>query len=473
VRAAAVLLAAFLATGAAAAQGRIVTVGDSEQLRTALLRAKAGDEITLLPGVYRVSRRTPTAAAGTEAEPIVVRAAKLGDALVEANTTEAFVVGHPWWRFENLEIKGACAHEEDCEHAFHIVGQASHTVIRHNRITEFNAMIKGNGLNDKASGTRSYPDDVLIEDNFLFNTTIRNVSLPVTPIDVVGGERWIVRGNFIADFAKSGGDRATYGAFLKGNSRDGVFERNLVICEWRHSGGIRVGLSFGGGGVTSKALCQDGDCTYQHSGGLMRNNIVMDCPNDTGIYVNASRNVKILNNTIYNANGVDVRFPQSSAEIRNNIIAGGIRSRDDGAVTAENNLVTGFGFMNWGPGGARYIKRRLEGQDVKYPNFVSTENVRWAQDLVDSVAEFVGSSWLGRGNRQFDAWFVAPMAGDFRLSDGSEIVDKGEVLKEVRDDFCGRPRRTPPHDLGAIEYGAEICAVRSKLDEAAGLSVRH
>ena len=128
--------------------------------------------------------------------------------------------------------------------------------------------------------------------------------------------------------------------------------------------------------------------------------------------------------------------------------------------------------MNWGPGGARYIKRRLEGQDLNFPNYVSQDNVRWAQDIVDSVAEFVGSSWIGRGNGRFESWFRAPAAGDFALADGADIIDKGEVLKEVRDDFCGRTRRTPPHDMGAIEYGGEACSIRAKLDEAAGLSVR-
>ena len=469
-RRAAVLLAALVASvGSAAAQSKIVTVRDSKELAAAIVAAKAGHEITILPGDYRIGRLA-TPAGGTEAEPIVVRAEKLGEVRIQVAAAEGFVVGHPWWRFENLDIEGACAPAYPCEHAFHIVGRASNTTIRRNRMTEFNAMIKGNGLT--VGGARAYPNDVLIEDNFMHNSGGRAVRVPVTPVDVVGGRRWTLRGNFMADFAKSAGDRITYGAFLKGNSRDGVFERNLVICEWRHTGGIRIGLSFGGGGGESPAICEDGDCTAKHTGGIMRNNVIMNCPSDAGIYVNTARQTKIFNNTIFNANGIDVRFPVSSAEIRNNIIAGGIRSRDDGEVLAEGNLVTGFGFMNWAPGGARYVKRRLEGQDAKYPNFVSAENVRWAQDLVDGVVDYVGSSWLGRGNSSFQTWFRDAAAADFRLADGSDIVDMGEVLKDVRDDFCGRPRRTPPHDLGAIEYGAEVCGVRAKLDEAAALSVR-
>ena len=464
----------WAAASAGPAQARTTVTNDAE-LAAAVAQAKPGDDIVLAPGVYQM-RLMPTRTAGTEAEPIVVRAERLGEARIELSAkwgyqTEGFVVSKPWWRFENLELVGVCKDHWECEHGFHIVGEASHTVIRNNRLVDLNAMIKGNGLTEKASGKRSYANDVLIEGNAFYNREIRRVRAPVTPIDVVGGRRWIIRDNVIADFGKSGGDGVTYGAFLKGNSRDGLFERNLIVCEWRHSGGIRIGLSFGGGGGESKAICEDGDCTYKHTGGMMRNNIIMNCPADAGIYVNTARDIKIFNNTIFAANGIDVRFPQSSAEIRNNVIASGIRSRDDGKIVAENNLTTGFGFMNWGPGGARYVKRRLEGQDRNYPNYVSTENVRWAQDLVDHVAEFVGSSWLGRGDSRFQSWFVGPMAGDFRLADGDDIVDQGEVLKEVRDDFCGNPRKFPPHDLGAIEYGGKVCSVAARLAEAAKLGV--
>jgi high frequency lysogenization protein len=46
-----------------------------------------------------------------------------------------------------------------------------------------------------------------------------------------GGRRWQLRGNFIHDHAKGEGNGVSYAAFLKGNSRDGLIERNLVICE--------------------------------------------------------------------------------------------------------------------------------------------------------------------------------------------------------------------------------------------------
>src|SRR5690606_5579004 len=157
--------------------------------------------------------------------------------------------------------------------------------------------------------------------------------------------------------------------------------------------------------------------------------------------------------------------------IRNNIVAGGIRSRDGGAFVAARNLVTAYAFANWIPGGARYLKLPLEGQDAKYPNYISAGQVRWAQGVVDRLAEVTGSGWLGRGNGKFDRWFVAPGLGNFELLDGSDIVDRGEALAEASDDFCGR-RRTPPHDLGAIEYSAGDCDLRAMAAQALASDVR-
>lgn len=51
------------------------------------------------------------------------------------------------------------------------------------------------------------------------------------------GRRRIVCTHFIHDHQKAGGDQVSHAVFLKGNSRDELFERNLVICERDHAGG--------------------------------------------------------------------------------------------------------------------------------------------------------------------------------------------------------------------------------------------
>ena len=237
------------------------TVSSVDELRQALRSASPGDVITIAPGDYDVSSRIEVTAAGTDAQPITLRAASLGDVTIRMNTLEGFWVNAPHWHFENLDVVGVCANDSDCEHAFHIVGLSDGTHLSHCRLRDFNAQIKANGTTDGPNGERVYPDDVVIENSEFFDADPRQTSNPVTKIDVVGGRRWVVRQNFIHDFDKGQGNHVSYAAFLKGNSRDGLFEQNLVACEWLHHGHTRLGLSFGGGGTGPDSICEDDTCT--------------------------------------------------------------------------------------------------------------------------------------------------------------------------------------------------------------------
>ena len=59
---------------------------------------------------------------------------------------------------ENLDIGGVCASADQCEHAFHIIGNADSTIVRGCRLHEFNAD-KGNGAAVGAGGAMVFPDD--------------------------------------------------------------------------------------------------------------------------------------------------------------------------------------------------------------------------------------------------------------------------------------------------------------------------
>jgi hypothetical protein len=375
-------------------QAAIVPVATASQLVSAINNAAPGDVITAAPGTYDLSQNVYCDNAGTAAQPIVVRAAALGQAFIRFNAIEGFKVSAPHWTFENLDIRGVCLVHGDCEHAFHVAGQADFTQIRNCRLHDFNAMIKGNGEGNPFV----FPDDVVIERCELFNSTLRFTDKPVTPIDVVGGRRWVIRSNFIHDHGKAQGDGISYAAFLKGNSRDGLFERNLVICQRDHAGGIRLGLSFGGGGSGPPSICEAGTCTPEHQNGVMRNNIIVNCPQDVGIYLNKAANTGIYNNNLYNTTGIDVRFTGSTADLRDNLLSGAIRNRDGGTSTKAANR----------------------------------EGVTFAQ---------------------WSAWFANPAGASFALLDGSQIVNLGQVLAQVADDFCGNRRADGAPDLGAVEYG--------------------
>ena len=231
----------------------------------------------------------------------------------------------------------------------------------------------------------------------MFSSTPRDTGNPVTPIDIVGGRRWEVRGNFIHDHAKLGSDQVSYAAFFKGNSRDGLFERNLVVCELLHSGQIRLGLSFGGEGSDPNSICEEGTCTPEHRGGVMRNNLIVSCPTDVGIYLNEAADARVYNNTLYRTTGIDVRFQASTVDLRNNLLDGWIRDRDGGTSARAGNL--------------------------------------------EGVAD-----------ADLRAWFADPSSADFSLRDGSRIIDLGVAADGVRDDYCGAPREDGHLDIGAVEY---------------------
>jgi len=319
--------------GGDSAAGTLVDSADA--LRAAMAAAEPGTVITLLPGTYRFDgMRIEANRPGRADAPITVRAARPGSVRLDFAMVEGFKVSAPWWRFENLTIRGACGDDDSCEHAFHVVGGASHFAAVNNTIGDFNAHFKINGENGR------FPDDGLIESNTLENSHARATRHPVTPIDLVAASRWVIRANLISDFIKTDGDRVSYGAFAKGAGSANLFERNLIWCERRLRGqpGQRVGLSLGGGG-TGKDVCRDRKCITEQDGGILRANLINAC-SDAGIYLNNAAASKVEDNTVVDTGGIDVRFPASSASLDGNLVDGVIRSRNGGLLRLGDNRST-------------------------------------------------------------------------------------------------------------------------------------
>ncbi|WP_139058806.1 hypothetical protein [Thiorhodococcus drewsii] len=201
----------------------------------------------------------------------------------------------------------------------------------------------------------------------------------------------------------------SYGAFMKGNSRGGVFERNLFVCQWKipSAGDVRIGLSLGGGG-TGKRFCRHQSCETEHRQGIIRNNIIARCPSDVGIYLNRAAETQVYRNLLIANWGIDIRFPGSSAVIQDNVMDGSIRNRNGGSQAASGNLI--------------------------------------ASDC-SLLARIMGHCGSGY-------WYQGAIVGDLRLRHDEQIrgaaryVDGGG--EEV--DFCGHPRSARA-DLGPIDYG--------------------
>jgi hypothetical protein len=321
-------------------------IASVEQLREAVGAAQPGDVIVLGPGTYRISGSAlETLRGGTEAAPITLRAEMFGTVTLELNVAEGVLVTMPYWRFENLTLRGACAKQTDCEHAFHVVGGAHHVVIQNNLMSDFNAHVKINGRDGR------FPDNGRIANNTLVNNSPRHTDTPVTPIDLVAASNWIIEGNLIADFVKIGGDFTSYGAFAKGAGHGTQFLRNVVICERRLRGaqGRRVGLSFGGGGSRPEG-CRDQKCVIEHEKGVMDGNLIASC-SDEGIYVKQSPGSRLIHNTVLDTAGIYIRYPESSAVVTANLVDGAIRAREGALLDEEDNASTSLWalYLGWHP----------------------------------------------------------------------------------------------------------------------------
>ena len=383
-----------------------ITVFNTKELLLALKQVSAGQTVVIYPGDYVIDQfGIGLNNAGTPEQPIRVVAQQLGTVKIFLRG-EGFVVNKPHWQFSNLHLIGNCKKHVSCEHAFHVVGQGQYTVIRNNIMQDFNAMIKVNGIGN------SFPDHGLVIQNTIFNTSSRKTKNPVTPIDLMHANNWRVASNFIFDIQKSAGDEVSYAAFFKGGSSNGVFEQNLVICAANLPGKYTaIGLSLGGGG-SLKAHRRDKN-SAEHVNGIIRNNIIMHCSNDVGIYLNRATNSHIQHNTLYNTLGIDVRFEESSVTIEQNIISGRIKKRDKGKFKQQHNLI---------------VKQ----------NF------------------FTGKDNMGD-------YFVAPDIGDFSWRDSLDNNDYKDLTPSMFYDFCGN--KVPYGYIGAYS-GESFCVDKLNLKAA-------
>jgi hypothetical protein len=351
-------------------------VTNDTQLKKALANAKPGQIIVIEPGEYDLSSyRVNLRGAGTAVNPIIVTAAELGTVKVFLRG-EGFLVQNPYWQFSNLHLIGRCKRHTSCNHAFHIVGKAHHTVIRNNIMQDFNSMIKVNGVRE------NFPDYGQVLQNTFFNSTARNTTGPVTPFDLMQANEWQVSENFFYDIQKSAGDKVSYAAFFKGGSSKGVFERNLIICSANLPNQYTaLGLSLGGGG--SPMRYRRNANKAEHIGGIIRHNIIMHCANDVGIYLNKAQGSRIEHNILYNTQGIDLRFLETDAYVANNILSGRINTRDRAKLNNRNNLVIKRHFITGEDSLSKYFKAPERG-DFTFKSDIDIQSLNHSSDSLEN-----------------------------------------------------------------------------------------
>lgn len=162
-------------------------------------------------------------------------------------------------------------------------------------------------------------------------------------VDGHAARGWVVRDNHFKDIYCAGEGLAEHAVHFWSASRETVVERNLIENCAR---GVGFGLSQSGGDRDYADNPYPGVEGYMgHIDGIIRNNIIVADIDyyDTGIELAQAHGARAIHNTIFDAeaanrySSIDYRFPNTSAEIRNNLV-GRITRRNEAAGEVDHNL---------------------------------------------------------------------------------------------------------------------------------------
>jgi hypothetical protein len=229
-----------------------------------------------------------------------------------------------------------------------------------------------------------------------FSYTVSAPSDYTNGIDVLAGKGWVIRDNRFTRIRgpEAQGWRSGPTILVWKGSEDTVVERNLIIDSFR---GIALGL-----GPWPVKPVRNGNHDYDHLGGIIRQNVVVNLNSwsDEAIEANAAQNVRIEHNTVLVPStaspwSIGVRFAMASATVVNNLTNLPVFRRNGGQAEASGNVI-----------GAE------------------------------------------------PSWFVDANHGDLRLvPTATPAIDTGVVIPDVTEDFDRKPRvegRAP--DAGAFEW---------------------
>ena len=228
-------------------------------------------------------------------------------------------------------------------------------------------------------------DDGVVEYSIVEYTTTSPRSY-TNGVDVLSGRRWTIRHNLFRNIRAPRGELAGPALLMWRGAADTIVEGNTFA-------NCQRAIAFGLEPTTP----------YDHSGGVIRNNVIYRLPGETGdvgIIVSASPGTLVAHNSVllsgtYHA-AIEYRFaPTAAARIVNNLTDGPIVRRDGADATLAGNVTTAT------------------------PDFFT--------DLIRS---------------------------DMRLRrSAGAAIDRGVALPDVIDDWSGRPRDARP-DAGAHEWEA-------------------
>ena len=370
--------------------GPIVRVKNVSELERAVASARPGDTILLADGTYTLrgtidlaTPRVTLRGQGGDPATVILR----GRGMTGDSVGVGISVSAPGVTIANLTIR------ELGYHAIQVRGEqgASHFTLHQARLQDTGQQL----LKGSVSADRRYADEGLVACSE-FTYTTHAPSNYTNGIDLLATSGWVIRDNRFARIRGPEADGWRAGpAILIWAAADGtVVERNLIVDSSR---GIALGLTD-----EPHDFARNGQRAYDHAGGLVRNNVIVNLNQwaDEAIEANAARDARVEHNTVLVEGStpwsIGVRFPASEALIRNNLTNHRIFLRDGGRASLDGNVTSA---------------RR--------------------------------------------SWFVDPPRADLHLAAGGRpAIDAGVPIGDAADDFdrTVRPAGRAP-DAGAFEAG--------------------
>ncbi len=158
-------------------------------------------------------------------------------------------------------------------------------------------------------------------------------------VDVLGGNNWVVRDNTIRRIRGIAAEGWASGPAILfwANSQGTKVESNVIIDSFR-------GIAFGLGPGFSGRFARDREAFYDHQGGWIRNNVVVNLNSwaDEGIETSAAGRVAVDHNTVLTGGGlswaISARFPGTIVFARNNLTSKPLIRRNGGQARVGGNV---------------------------------------------------------------------------------------------------------------------------------------
>ena len=253
-------------------------------------------------------------------------------------------------------------------------------------------------------------------------------------IDMTGPDRTWVAHNYVHD-------TVSIAIYSKGNAHNSLFENNRV--ENIASRGIMLGQNTGAEFMKSGQV-------YETYDGIIRNNLIINT-SDACLATASSFNVKIYNNSCYNAAGSrhggifvsnesELRQAGTNIEIKNNIV-----------VTSGSDHPA----VKIGPDAMTDMRTLHIDNNVYWTMNGSAPTFTW--DDTAALFNVPVDRWRSAAGQDANSKLIDPRylnTSDLKLATGSPAVDAGIATDIVRFDFNGTARPIGAAiDIGAQEFG--------------------